>query len=100
MSDGRENPENGGDERITDVGNRCLSPVFPQFSNGVEPRVVRKEYMTSMDGCNTQSKELNGAGGWCYDPNTGVLRVTVVRPLKEYIRFYYGPERDERPSDW
>lgn len=94
-------------ERITDLHNtRGAYPASLEDAgmirdpNGVERRVARREYITSMDGCNTQSKELNGAGGWCYDPNTGMMRVNVNRPLKEYLWFYFGPERNERPSDW
>jgi hypothetical protein len=58
------------------------------------------EYITSSQGCSEESGQLTGTGGWFYDPNTGIVKVNADKPLRKYIRFYFGPERNERPSDW
>jgi hypothetical protein len=60
----------------------------------------RAEFITTRDGCYTQTTELNDQGGWFYDPNAGTVQVNATKPLKDYLSFYHGPERHTRPSDW
>ena len=44
--------------------------------------------------------ELNDKGGYCYDPNTGQIKMNLTRPVKEYLPWYRGKWRDEVPSSW
>jgi len=43
---------------------------------------------------------LDGTGGSYYNPETGVLKVNLTKPLKSYWRFYFGKRRNEVPADW
>ncbi len=43
---------------------------------------------------------LDGIGGLYYNPETGVLKVNLTKPLKYYWRFYFGGRRDQVPADW
>lgn len=43
---------------------------------------------------------LDGTGGLYYNPETGVLKVNLTKPLKSYWRFYFGKRRNEVPADW
>jgi hypothetical protein len=44
--------------------------------------------------------ELNDKGGYCYDPNTGQIRLNLTRPVQEYLKFYSGSYKDQIPSSW
>ena len=43
---------------------------------------------------------LDGTGGLYYNPETGVLKLNLIKPLKSYWRFYFGKRRNEIPADW
>ena len=43
---------------------------------------------------------LGGKGGWYYNKETGEIRVNLTKPVKCYLRFYFGKYRNEVPSDW
>ena len=45
-------------------------------------------------------RTLNDKGGCYYDPNTGDVRYNSTRPVKEYIKWYKGPFKNEIPSTW
>ena len=45
-------------------------------------------------------RELNDKGGYYYDPNNGVIRLNLTRPVKEYLKWYRGELKDEIPSTW
>ncbi len=63
--------------------------------------VPYKEYISSLFiGNRNESKVLNGRGGWYYDPNPGGVRINLTKPVKHYLRFYLGKERNEIPADW
>lgn len=59
-----------------------------------------KEYFSVSSGNSIEHNVLNGQGGWYYNPNTGKLRVNLTKPLKHYMWFYFGKERNEIPADW
>lgn len=44
--------------------------------------------------------ELNDKGGYYYDPNTGEIRLNLTRPVREYLKFYSGSNKDQIPSSW
>jgi hypothetical protein len=59
------------------------------------------EFISSMDGCNIEYDNLNGAGGWYYNCKTGEVRVNLTKPLKEYFKDCYDITiRYKIPSDW
>ncbi len=58
------------------------------------------ENLSSSGGVDSEYDTLNGQGGWFYDPNTGEVRVNLTKPLKSYLKFYFGEERNEIPSEW
>jgi hypothetical protein len=47
-----------------------------------------------------ECRNLDGKGGWCYDPNTGKVRINITRPVKEYLPHYAGPKPDDIPAEW
>jgi hypothetical protein len=59
-----------------------------------------KEYLSRLGGDATEYHELNGRGGWYYDPNTGSVHVNLQRPVREYLHLYLGRDKDEIPSEW
>ena len=44
--------------------------------------------------------ELNNKGGYYYDNKTGDLKINYTKPIKCYLKFYFGKYRDEIPSEW
>jgi hypothetical protein len=64
----------------------------------------RAEYFKEFISCEgNNAKEfdsLNGQGGYYYDPNTGEVRVNLTKPVKHYLRFYFGAARNEIPANW
>jgi hypothetical protein len=44
--------------------------------------------------------QLDGSGGFFYDPESGDIRVNLTKPLHHYWRRYSGKRRDEIPADW
>jgi len=45
-------------------------------------------------------REMNDKGGYYYDPNTGEIRLNLIRPVKEYLKWYRGYYKDQIPSTW
>lgn len=45
-------------------------------------------------------RQLNGKGGFYYDPNTGEMRLNLTEPVKSYVPGYKGRYADEIPSSW
>jgi hypothetical protein len=43
---------------------------------------------------------LDGTGGYFYNPSTGEVRVNLNGQVKQYFKWYFGPERNEKPSEW
>jgi len=43
---------------------------------------------------------LDGKGGWYYNKEAGEIRVNLTKPVKYYIKFYFGKHRNEIPSEW
>ena len=64
------------------------------------PTIAFKEYISNKTGVSSEHETLNGKGGWFYDKNTGQLRVNVTKPVKEYLKIYFGKERNQVPSNW
>ncbi len=58
------------------------------------------EFISCVKGNTDEYHVLNGRGGWFYDPNTGIVKVNLNEPLKHYLKFYFGKERNSIPSDW
>lgn len=44
--------------------------------------------------------ELNGMGGYYYDNKTANLKINYNKPIKYYLKFYFGRYKNEIPSDW
>jgi hypothetical protein len=44
--------------------------------------------------------ELDGSGGFFYDPKSGDIKVNLTKPLRFYWRGYTGARSDEIPADW
>jgi hypothetical protein len=44
--------------------------------------------------------ELNGTGGWYFEPNTGELRLNLTKPVKYYLKSYPGAEMNDIPVTW
>jgi len=63
-------------------------------------RGTPREHISARYANSSESNELNGTGGLYYNPNTGVLKVNLTKPLKSYWRFYFGERRDEVPAAW
>lgn len=60
-----------------------------------------KERITSSSGNSVEYNELNGQGGFFYNPNTGEVKLNITKPLKEYFWFYFlATDCDEIPSEW
>ena len=45
-------------------------------------------------------RELNGQGGYYYNPDTGDIKLNFTKPVKEYFFWYGGKYADEIPSFW
>jgi len=59
-----------------------------------------REFLSDANGCTKEYNVLNGEGGWYYNKNTGEVKVNLNRPLKHYLKFYLGRERNSAPSSW
>jgi hypothetical protein len=44
--------------------------------------------------------EINGNGGYYYNKTTGEVKVNLNKPVKHYLKFYFGKYRNEIPADW
>lgn len=58
------------------------------------------ETFSCKDGNNDESSVLNGNGGWYYNKETGEIKINLTLPLKEYLSYYFGKDRNEVPSEW
>lgn len=58
------------------------------------------ESISDDDPNTSEHNVLDGTGGLYYNPETGVLKVNLTKPLKSYWRFYFGKGREEVPADW
>lgn len=61
---------------------------------------VGSEYISIEKGTDKEFSELNGKGGWYYNKQTGEVRVNLTKPVKKYLKFYFGWDHDEIPSEW
>ena len=43
---------------------------------------------------------LNNQGGYYYCGDTGEVRINLTKPVKDYMWFYFGKERNEIPANW
>jgi len=58
------------------------------------------EYYSDPKGNSQEFDLLNGEGGWYYNKKTGEVKLNLTKPVKCYLRFYFGKYRNEVPSDW
>ena len=58
------------------------------------------EFLSTINGNGTEHTFLNGQGGYYYDPDTGEVKVNLIKPIKHYLPLYFGKKRNETPSDW
>jgi len=58
------------------------------------------EHLSDVDGNRQEHNILNGQGGLFYDPESGVVKVNLTKPIKSYLRLYFGKKRNEIPSEW
>jgi len=63
-------------------------------------KIALGEYMTNTDGNKEEYASLNGQGGMFYNTETGKVKVNLTKPVKHYLRFYFGKKRNEVPADW
>jgi len=87
------------EQKETYPANLEISIEFLRQQGQIIPKGVC-EYITSAEGSNVQYEELNGNGGWYYNNNSGEVRVNVTGPVKNYLKLYFGEERNEIPSKW
>ena len=81
---------------------------FDELRRACEDRVGKGSYYTKMyvdltsDMTNEipEYRELNGKGGYYYDPNSGQVRLNLTRPVEEYWPGYRGWLHDTIPSTW
>lgn len=59
-----------------------------------------KEYITSGKGVWSESANLDGSGGWYYNPQTGEIKINLTHPIKKYTFLYFGSYRNEIPAEW
>ncbi len=59
-----------------------------------------KEFISDPDGVSEESTDLNGQGGWYCNTETREVKVNLTKPLNNYLPFYFGPHRNEIPSEW
>lgn len=59
-----------------------------------------REHLSHSKGNANDYHVLNGKQGWYYDPNTGEVKVNLTKPVKHYMWFYFGKERNEIPANW
>lgn len=48
----------------------------------------------------TEFDSLNDKGGYYYDKTTGEVKINLTKPVKHYLKFYFGINRNKIPSDW
>ncbi len=92
-------------EGKTDRLPSCLCEINAYArSNKNDPNILMTirflENLSSSGGIDREYDALSGDGGWFYDPNTGEVRVNLTKPVKHYLKFYFGKERNEIPADW
>jgi hypothetical protein len=58
------------------------------------------EYISNENGETKESATLDNKGGWYYNKDTGEVKLNLTKPLKSYLPFYFGPYRNEVPSEW
>jgi len=68
--------------------------------NGIFDETMTIGVFSSALGKTQVYSELNGKGGWYYDSTTGQVKVNLLQPVKHYMKFYNGPQRDDIPADW
>jgi hypothetical protein len=67
------------------------------------PGIDFKSFTECLSGSENNQREfniLNGEGGWYYNPNTGEVKVNLTKPVKHYMKFYFGNERNKIPAKW
>jgi len=63
-------------------------------------KIAFGEYLTNTDGNKEEYTSLNGQGGLFYNERTGEVKVNLTKPVKHYLRLYFGKYRNEIPADW
>ena len=58
------------------------------------------EFISRREGDYSDHRELDSTGGMYYNPATGEIRVNLAKPVKCYLRTYFGERRNEVPADW
>jgi len=78
-----------------------LNEYGKKFRNKIDWRFPLRESISSYNPSNfSEHNVLDGTGGLYYNPETGEIKVNLIKPLKSYWRLYFGEERDEVPADW
>jgi len=63
-------------------------------------KIAFGEYLTNTNGNKKEYTSLNGQGGMFYNAETGEVKVNLTKPVKYYLRLYFGEKRNEIPADW
>lgn len=58
------------------------------------------EFYSDIKGNSKEYDVLNGKSGWYYNNTTGEVRINLTRPVKFYLKFYFGEKRNQVPADW
>ncbi len=59
-----------------------------------------REYFSTSKGNSDEVDKLNGDGGWYYNKTTEEVRINITKPVRHYLKFYFGEERNQIPADW
>ncbi len=73
---------------------------FWDLYGSASPDVVRVGFKVEKRENVAEYRQLNGEGGFYYDPNTGELKLNLTEPVKNYVPGYKGRYADEIPSSW
>lgn len=77
-----------------------LNEYGKKYTKEINWYLTPGEYISKSSKQGTENKDLNGAGGLYYNPETGELKVNLTKPLKSYWKLYIGKRRNEVPADW
>jgi len=81
----------------------CLAEIKEYAEKHPESNLGKrhfKEYLSIRKGNLKESADLNDTGGWYYNKTAGEVKINIIKPVKHYLTFYFGEERNEIPSDW
>lgn len=58
------------------------------------------EVISSRKGNSLEKEILDGSGGWYYNKSTGDVKINLTKPVRIYLKLYFGQYRNNIPSDW